>query len=218
MSKDCDIVKDLIIGYKENSLRENSISFVEEHIKCCGECKNYLKMVEEDIEEENNKIENDKNIDFFKSINKVINKNKKFVKVLSILLMIVIIFNIVVFINYKVFMNEVGMEIFLEEDVTSEEKEKITKFIKEFDIDSYEFKSKEEALNDMKDKLGENSNILENYNNENNIFPESYVVKGKREIIEKIGNGLDKYDGIKRIVSNTNYNPYEVLIIRFMEE
>ena len=42
----------------------------------------------------------------------MINKNKKFVKVLSILLMIVIIFNIVVFINYKVFMNEVGMEIF----------------------------------------------------------------------------------------------------------
>ena len=121
MSKDCDIVKDLIIGYKENSLRENSISFVEEHIKSCIECKNYLKMVEDDIEEENNKIENDKNIDFFKSINKVINKNKKFVKVLSILLMIVIIFNIVVFINYKVFMNEVGMEIFLEEDVTTEE-------------------------------------------------------------------------------------------------
>ena len=56
MSKDCDIVKDLIIGYKENSLRENSISFVEEHIKSCIECKNYLKMVEDDIEEENNKL------------------------------------------------------------------------------------------------------------------------------------------------------------------
>ena len=95
MSKDCDIVKDLIIGYKENSLRENSISFVEEHIKSCIECKNYLKMVEDDIEEENNKIENDKNIDFFKSINKVINKNKKFVKglvvVVIILLTIVIV-------------------------------------------------------------------------------------------------------------------------------
>ena len=134
------------------------------------------------------------------------------------IIMIVIIFNIVVFINYKVFMNEVGMEIFLEEDVTTEEKEKITRFIKEFDIDSYEFKSKEEALNDMKDKLGENSNILENYNNENNIFPESYVVKGKSNVIENIINGLDKFDGIKRIVSNTNYNPYEVLLIKFMED
>ena len=66
MSKDCDIVKDLIIGYKESSLRENSISFVEEHLKSCVDCKNYLKMVEEDIADEKNRIENDKNIDFFK--------------------------------------------------------------------------------------------------------------------------------------------------------
>ena len=218
MSKDCDIVKDLIIGYKESSLRENSISFVEEHLKSCVDCKNYLKMVEEDIADEKNRIENDKNIDFFKSINNVINKNKKIVKVLSILLMIIIIFNIIVFINYKVFMNEVGMEIFLEEDITSEEKEKITKFIKEFDIGSYEFKSKEDALNEMKEKLGEDSNILGNYNNENNIFPESYVVKGKSNVIENIINGLDKFDGIKRIVSNTNYNPYELLLIKFMED
>ena len=45
MSKDCDIVKDLIIGYKENSLRENSISFVEEHIKSCIECKILKKRI-----------------------------------------------------------------------------------------------------------------------------------------------------------------------------
>ena len=35
---------------------------------------------------------------------------------------------------------------------------------------------------------------------------------------ENIINGLDKFDGIKRIVSNTNYNPYEVLLIKFMED
>lgn len=218
MSKDCDIVKDLIIGYKENSIRDNSISFVEEHLKSCEECRDYLKMVEDDIEDEKNKRENDKNIDFFKSINNVINKNKKFVKVLSVLLMIVIIFNIVVYINYKIFMNEVGMEIFLERDITFEEKEKIIKFIKEFEIDSYEFNSKEDALNEMKEKMGENSNLLENYTGENNIFPESYIVKGSREVIENISKGLDNYEGIKRIISNTNYNPYEVLLMRFMKD
>ena len=43
-------------------------------------------------------------------------------------------------------------------------------------------------------------------------YTEKFSVSGNRL------NGLDKFDGIKRIVSNTNYNPYEVLLIKFMED
>ena len=45
MNKDCDIVKDLMINYVEKNLRENSKIFVEEHLKDCKDCTDYLKIV-----------------------------------------------------------------------------------------------------------------------------------------------------------------------------
>lgn len=56
--KNCDIVKDLLPLYKENLLSQESVKYVENHLKTCKECENILK---EDIKIEN---KNTKPLDF----------------------------------------------------------------------------------------------------------------------------------------------------------
>lgn len=50
MMNNCDIVKDLLPLYKENLLSEESVKFVEDHLKSCPKCK---KQLTDEIEFEN---------------------------------------------------------------------------------------------------------------------------------------------------------------------
>ncbi|MGN0459476.1 MAG: zf-HC2 domain-containing protein [Ruminococcus sp.] len=61
MSKNCDIVKDLIPLYIDNVASEESKNFVETHCANCEECKNFLSLSKETIiAKEKNKEKMDK--------------------------------------------------------------------------------------------------------------------------------------------------------------
>lgn len=212
MNKDCDIVKDLMINYVEKNLRENSKIFVEEHLNDCKECTDYLKIVEEDVIEINDEKDL-KEINVFKKINEKIKSKRKLVKVLVIFICLIFIFNIGIFINYEFFMSNASMEVFLEEEISDENKEKIKQYINNSDIKEHSFKSKEDAFEQMKEKMGENAVLLNGYNSENNIFPESFVVTAKKNVIEILSKEINKMDGVKNITTQISYNPYEVFLI-----
>lgn len=65
----CQIIKDLLPLYKENLLSEESVKFVEDHLKSCPKCKNLLT---DEIEIKN---ENTKPLDF---VEKRIKKETRF--------------------------------------------------------------------------------------------------------------------------------------------
>lgn len=69
MMNNCDIVKDLLPLYKENLLSEESVKFVEDHLKSCPKCK---KQLTDEIEFEN---KNTKPLDF---VEKRIKKETRF--------------------------------------------------------------------------------------------------------------------------------------------
>jgi hypothetical protein len=217
MNKECDIVKDLMINYVEQNLRDNSKIFVEEHLKKCKECTDYLKIVEEDVTE----IDDEKDlkeINVFKKINEKIKSKRKLVRALLVVIFLIIIFNIGIFVNYEIFMNNAGMEVFLKEDISDENKEKIKEYIKNSEIKEYSFKSKEDALELMKERMGENAALLNGYSGESNLFPESFVITAKKNVIEKLSKEINKMDGVKNITTQISYNPYEVFIVSFMEK
>ncbi len=73
--------------------------------------------------------------------------------------------------------SEQGIQAFIENDATDQEVTEIGNQIKDLQgVNTVEFVSKEEALQQMKDRLGEKSYLLDGYE-ENNVFPASYVVK-----------------------------------------
>ena len=73
--------------------------------------------------------------------------------------------------------SEQGIQAFIESDATDKEVTEIGNQIKDLQgVNTVEFVSKEEALQQMKDRLGDKSYLLDGYE-ENNVFPASYVVK-----------------------------------------
>lgn len=54
MKTECEIIHDLLPNYIENLLSEKTKIYVDNHIKNCNECKNYLEMIREEKEKEDN--------------------------------------------------------------------------------------------------------------------------------------------------------------------
>ncbi len=70
-----------------------------------------------------------------------------------------------------------GMEVFIENEATDEQISQLEEQIKALEgINTVTFKSKQEALDLMKENLKDNQELLEGYEGENNIFPASFVV------------------------------------------
>ena len=72
--------------------------------------------------------------------------------------------------------SEQGIQVFIQNDATEDEIEKLGEQIKSIDgVNTIEFVSKEEALTQMKGKFGDRGYLLDIYE-EVNIFPASYIV------------------------------------------
>ncbi len=71
-----------------------------------------------------------------------------------------------------------GMEVFIWDDVTDEQKNLFETEVKALDgVNSVKYKNKQQALDSFKERLqSENSRVLEGYEGNNNIFPASYVI------------------------------------------
>jgi len=99
-----------------------------------------------------------------------------------------------------------GMEVFILNEATDEEISVLEEKIKALDgINTVTFKSKQEALDAMKENLKDNQDLLEGYEGENNIFPASFIVtltdlSLAKELEAKIGT----MESVKKITSNND--------------
>ena len=70
-----------------------------------------------------------------------------------------------------------AMQVFINPEATLEQEQELEKQIKALPyINTIEYKSQEEALNDVKQLLGDNADIVEAYSGEDNPFKASYVI------------------------------------------
>ena len=204
MNRDCDITQDLLFGYNDETLNFGSKEFVENHLKTCENCKKIYEEIKKDKDPEMNNEE----IDFLKKIK---NKNKKNL-ILTVIITVLAIFlfiTIIAFVNYANKANKI--EIFLKDNISSEEIEEIKKMVKEKDKGSEIIhKSKDEALREIKSKL-QDPKLLDVYDGEKNIFPSSLVVKTKFYKTKEIKEYIINKEGIKNITI-IETNPYMLLI------
>ena len=210
MKNECDLVKDLLFSYNDNILSNTSKELVEEHLKKCDECKKIL----EEIKQDSNEKKQIKEIDFLKGIKKNINKKNIIILIVFIYLIIIILFNVQVYKNY----NEIAstMEIYLKDDITEEQIENIkNKLIEKCDNIELEYVSKEKALERFKSNLGENENLLNDFNINNNPIPASINIKTDTDI-KAIVEYIQNIPGIAHITTHINSNPYELYIQKIM--
>ena len=53
MSLNCDVVKDLVVLYKDECINESTKKQIDEHLAACNECKKYYKNFDKmDVDEE----------------------------------------------------------------------------------------------------------------------------------------------------------------------
>jgi type II secretory pathway pseudopilin PulG len=132
------------------------------------------------------------------------NKGKvfKIVKIFFILLIVlVIICGLALAIVYNVTTTKI--QVFLESELTTEQentiKEQISTICGTNDI---EYVSKEDALEQFKEFLGDSSSyILEDYTGENNIFPSSYILKVHFNKQSKFIEEIENINGVSKVVS-----------------
>ena len=108
--------------------------------------------------------------------------------------------------NINHFVQEVesaqGIQVFINNDATKEQIDEIEKKLRALDgVSTTVYVSKEDALNQMKEKFGDKKDLLAGYE-ENNIFPASYVVTltdltKSKEVQDQILT----FDNIKKITS-----------------
>ena len=110
--------------------------------------------------------------------------------------------------NIKHVVNQVektqGIEVFIRPDATQEEIDEIGRKINELDgINTIRFKNKQEALEQLKEQLNDESGLLKTYEGENNILPTSYVITlTDLSLSESIQEEIRKFDNIDEIASS----------------
>ncbi len=106
--------------------------------------------------------------------------------VISIITMICTMFLFGIFFAIGVNINSIleqvqlkqGMEVFIWDEVTDEQKELFESEVKALDgVNSVKYKNKQQALDSFKERLqSDNAKVLEGYEGNNNIFPASYII------------------------------------------
>ena len=99
-----------------------------------------------------------------------------------------------------------GMEVFIQNEATDEQISNLEDNIKALDgINTVTFKSKQEALDLMKENLKDNQDLLEGYEGENNIFPASFVVTlTDLSLATEIETKIGAMENVKKITSNND--------------
>ena len=136
-------------------------------------------------------------------------KNKKStVASLMIMCATMIIFGIFFIIgeNINYFIAEIesaqGIQVYINNDATDEEVKTIGDKLKSLNgINTVEYVSKEDALNQMKEKFKDKEYLLEGYE-QNNIFPASYVVTlTDLNLSSQVQNEISQIENVKKITS-----------------
>ena len=103
----------------------------------------------------------------------------------------------------EVVQQEPGMQVFLDNDAKQKQIDEIEEKIRAIDgVSTTEFVSKEEALNQMKEKF-KDTNVIEGMEEESNIFPASFIVKIKDQSeYEKVYEQITKFKNVKKVTRN----------------
>lgn len=214
MKKECEIVQDLLFSYNDGVLSKSSIELVENHLKNCKLCQNRLKEIKSDISKNS---DDKKEVDYLKKVRKKLNKKTILITISTLLLVIIIVLNIMVFVNYNNVASNI--QIYLEDGITQEELSQIEQKIKDnySDVEII-YKSKEEELNEFKEKFSDNPNLLADYNNSNNPLPASYIVKANLKNIKNIEKDIEKenFKGVKKVTTYVDENPYLLFLIQII--
>lgn len=110
--------------------------------------------------------------------------------------------------NINHFVSEVeqaqGIQVFATEEATDEQITELGEKIKAINgVNKIEYVSKEDALNQMKEKFADNQDLLEGYEGENNIFTASYVVTlTDLNLSTQVQDEISKLDYVKKITSS----------------
>lgn len=99
--------------------------------------------------------------------------------------------------------SEQGIQAYIQNDATNEEITQLGNQIQALEgVNTIEFISKEQALQQMKDRLGEKAYLLDGYD-ENNIFPASYIVTlTDLTLTSNVQAEIQQLDNIKKITSS----------------
>ena len=104
------------------------------------------------------------------------------------------------------------MEVYLKDDITDEQTENIkNKLIEKGDNIELEYISKEKALENFKNNLGEKNSLLNDYNSQNSSIPASIEIKTDSKI-ELMVQAIQDMPGIAHITTHINTNPYELYL------
>jgi len=95
-----------------------------------------------------------------------------------------------------------GMQVFINNDATSEQIQKLEDQIRAVQgVSTVDYKSKEDALTQMKEKFGEKKDLLAGYE-ENNIFPASYIVTlTDLNLSKEVQDQILTFENVKKITS-----------------
>ena len=132
--------------------------------------------------------------------------------------------------NFNSFIKQVeaeqGIQAYITNDATDDEVKELGEEIKALDgVNTIEYVSKEEALQHMKDRLGDKSYLLDGYD-QNNVFPSSYVVTltdlGKSsevqakikemQNVKKITSSDETIDMLVRIAKGVKIGSYVIIV------
>ncbi len=98
--------------------------------------------------------------------------------------------------------SEQGIQVFINNDATEQEVQQLGEQLKKINgVNTVEYMSKEDALNQMKERFEEKEYLLEGYE-ENNIFPASYIVTlTDLTLSSQVQGEISGLPNIKRITS-----------------
>ena len=97
-----------------------------------------------------------------------------------------------------------GIEVFIRPDATQEEIDEVGEQINKLEgINTIKFKNKQQALEQLKEQLNDDTGLLKTYEGENNILPTSYVITlTDLSLSEAIQEEIWKMDNIDEIASS----------------
>ena len=101
-----------------------------------------------------------------------------------------------------------GIQVFLNADATDEQVKELGEKIRNIEVNGTKavntvvHKTKEDALNTMKERFKEKQDLLSTFEGDNNIFSESYVVTlTDLNLSQDVQDQISKFENVKKITS-----------------
>ena len=126
----------------------------------------------------------------------------------TIILACLLITGSIVLISYNVDLNIKNLQedseimLFIDESVTDEQAVNMKSELEKIkNVNTVQFQSAEESLDDLRDQLGSDSDILDGYNSDNNFMRNAYRITLKNlESAEQTSEQIRKIDGVAKVV------------------